>query len=104
MDDEGAQGLEETDQGALMTSLNLDDVSSSEDDSDDEETAFADDGDIHDDAEVRQGSVFAGVRGKDVDAAVEKQMMQLDKEDESARRRVGVAGQGELKRAREALR
>ncbi|CAM9142328.1 unnamed protein product [Ectocarpus sp. 12 AP-2014] len=55
----------------------------------------------------QQASVFAGVRGGDVDtgASVEEQMKQLDEQDEKARRDGGgVAGQGELRRAREALR
>lgn len=55
----------------------------------------------------QQASVFAGVRGGDVDAgaSVEEQMKQLDEQDEKARRAGGgVAGQGELRRAREALR
>ncbi|CAN0288078.1 unnamed protein product, partial [Ectocarpus fasciculatus] len=54
-----------------------------------------------------QASVFAGVRGGDVDAgsSVEEQMKRLDEQDEKARRAGGgVAGQGELRRAREALR
>lgn len=55
----------------------------------------------------QQANVFAGVAGEGVDAAasVEEQMMQLDEQDEKARRSGGgVAGQGELRRAREALR
>ncbi|CBJ28736.1 conserved unknown protein [Ectocarpus siliculosus] len=55
----------------------------------------------------QQASVFAGVRGGDVDtgASVEEQMKQLDEQDEKARRDGGgIAGQGELRRAREALR
>lgn len=55
----------------------------------------------------QQANVFAGMAGEGVDAAasVEKQMMQLDEQDEKARRSGGgVAGQGELRRAREALR
>lgn len=52
-----------------------------------------------------QASVFAGVREDGMDASVEEQMMQLDKQDEKARKAgVGVAGQAELRRAKEALR
>ncbi|CAM9236547.1 unnamed protein product [Scytosiphon promiscuus] len=54
-----------------------------------------------------QANVFAGVskEGADTDASMEEQMRQLDKQDEKARKAGGgVAGQGELRRAREALR
>eukprot|EP00903_Cladosiphon_okamuranus_P010306 g9754.t1 len=55
----------------------------------------------------QQVNVFSGVAGEGVNAAasVEEQMIQLDEQDEKARRSGGgVAGQGELRRAREALR
>eukprot|EP00752_Nemacystus_decipiens_P010108 g9009.t1 len=55
----------------------------------------------------QQANVFAGVAGEGVDAtsSVEEQMMLLDEQDEKARRSGGgVAGQAEMRRAREALR
>lgn len=55
----------------------------------------------------QQANVFTGVAGEGVDvaASVEEQMMQLDEEDEKAKRSGGdVVGEGELRRAREALR
>lgn len=53
-----------------------------------------------------QANVFAGMRGEDVDATVEAQIMRLDRQDTKAKRGrgAGMAGEGELKRAREALR
>lgn len=54
-----------------------------------------------------QANVFAGVsaEGADTDASMEEQMRQLDQQDEKAQRAGGgVAGQAELRRAREALR
>ncbi|CAM9124007.1 unnamed protein product [Hapterophycus canaliculatus] len=54
-----------------------------------------------------QANVFAGVKGEgaDADASLEEKMKQIDQQDEKARRAGrGVAGQGELRRAREALR
>ncbi|CAM9635717.1 unnamed protein product [Pylaiella littoralis] len=54
----------------------------------------------------QQSNVFANVKGQEMpDASVGEQMRQLDRQDERARRAGGgVAGQGELRRAREALR
>lgn len=53
-----------------------------------------------------QANVFAGMRDEDVDATVEAQIMRLDRQDTKAKRGrgAGMAGEGELKRAREALR
>lgn len=53
-----------------------------------------------------QANVFAGVRGEDADATVDAKIMRLDRQDMKAKRRrgAGMAGEGELKRAREALR
>lgn len=54
----------------------------------------------------QQENVFAGVKGERMpDTSLEEQMRQLDKQDEKSRRAGGgVVGQGELRRAREALR
>lgn len=54
----------------------------------------------------QQANVFAGVKGAGMpDDSVEEKMRQLDQQDEKARRAGGgVAGQAELRRAREALR
>lgn len=125
-----------------MTSLNLDDVSSSEEEDEGDGEDDDDDGDgggggdgktamrgsgrggkrLHWRGEEEEGegeglgggkrprqlaNVFAGVAGEGVHAAasVEEQMMQLDEQDDKARRSGrGVAGQGELRRAKEALR
>lgn len=128
----------------IVTSLNLDDVSSSEEEDEGNDGDEGEDGDAGGDEHAaisgsgrggkrvhwggeeeerededggglgggkrlrqQQANVFAGVadEGADAVASVEEQMMQLDEQDAKARKAGGgVAGQGELRRAREALR
>lgn len=136
-DDDGEQ--DQSSSNRIVTSFNLDDVSSSEEEQGDGDDESEDEGDelqgkkgekggagkrVHwgeksDDEDQREGAgskrrrqeaqanVFAGVSGEggDTDASMEEQMRQLDQQDEKARKAGGgVAGQGELRRAREALR
>lgn len=86
-----------------VASLNLDDVSSSSEEDDEDE----DEDDHHGTGggDGKQANVFAGVRDEGgVDAMVQEQIVQLDRQDEKARKGRGAAGLSELNRAREALR
>lgn len=101
----------ETGETGAMTSFNLDDISSSseeEQDGDDDEDGDQEQDDNDDDRRFEgatQANVFAEVRDEGaVDAMVEEQIVRLDKQDQTARKGRGAAGQAELKRAREALR
>lgn len=100
-DSEGVLG----NSGAAIASLNLGDISSSEGEDEDDDRAEQEEYEDGGDYVAKQANMFSGVREeRGVDAMVEEQIMQLDKQDEKAKKERGVAGQGELKRARDALR